>query len=186
MAGCKFFHLATSYMSDTTGTNMEKEFLAAYEQYQEAIFKHCYFRVFERELAKELAQETFMRAWQYLADGKTVENLRAFLYRIANNLVIDVSRKKKEASLETMQENGFEPATQVSLDAISDQLDLSKVRKLISELEPMYRDVLIMRYLDGLPPKEIAQAIGETTNVVSVRIHRGVEQLKKLLKNYVV
>ena len=79
-------------------------FLTAYDKYADAIYRHCFFRVFSKEKAEELTQETFMRTWQYLEDGKEVLNLRAFLYRVANNLIIDHSRKKKEERLDNFHE----------------------------------------------------------------------------------
>ncbi len=88
---------------------LEDIFIKAYDDHSDAIFRHCYFRVFERERAKELTQEVFIKTWEYLRNGQEVKNLRAFLYRVANNLVIDESRKKKANSLEAMQEQGFDP-----------------------------------------------------------------------------
>jgi DNA-directed RNA polymerase specialized sigma24 family protein len=92
-----------------TQSDLENEFMQAYDNFADAIFRHCYYRVFDRERGKDLMQETFMRAWQYLNKGEKVLNMRAFLYRIANNLIIDESRKKKEQSLEQLQEAGFDP-----------------------------------------------------------------------------
>src|SRR3989338_4735544 len=91
---------------------MQDEFLQAYEAYNDAIFRYCYFRVYDRERARELSQETFMKAWEYLSrTGKKIENLRAFLYKIATNLIIDNSRQKgkKTVSLDQLHEEGFDP-----------------------------------------------------------------------------
>ena len=76
----------------------------------DAIFRHCYFRVFDRERARDLVQETFLKTWEYLTRGHDIENIRAFLYRVATNLIIDDSRRKKEISLEQLSESGFDPA----------------------------------------------------------------------------
>lgn len=154
------------------------EFLKAYDDLSDAIFRHCYFRVYDRDRAQELMQDTFMKTWEYLSRGKEVENLRAFLYRVANNLVIDSTRKKKESSLDALQENGFEPVSHATgSDVIA---EAARFVELLHKIEPKYRVPVRMRFLDDLSPKEIALALGESENVVSVRIHRGVAQLRKL------
>src|ERR1044071_643544 len=90
----------------------ENEFLAAYDSYSQALYKHCFFRVYSAAKAEELVQDTFMKTWDYIRKGHKVENLKAFLYKTANNLIIDYSRKKRDVSLEQqLDENpGWEPA----------------------------------------------------------------------------
>lgn len=158
------------------------QFEEAYEQYSDAIFRHCYFRVFNRERGKELMQEVFMKAWEYIAKGNRVDNIRAFLYRIANNLIVDEFRKKdrREVSLEDLQEKGWEPGYD-SLPEVQARLDERHVLITLKKVEKKYREVLIMRYIDQLSPAEIAEITKESANVISVRIHRGMKQLKSFL-----
>jgi len=80
----------------------EKEFLDAYEKYADAIYRHCYFRVYNKELAEDLTQETFIKTWKYIVEGKEVKNIKSFLYRVAVNLIIDNSRKKKKCIWKTL------------------------------------------------------------------------------------
>lgn len=159
---------------------LEAEFLKAYDDYADAIFRHCYFRVFDRERGKDLMQETFMRAWEYLAKGEKVLNMRAFLYRIANNLIIDESRKKKETSLDKLQEEGFDPGIDETA-TMHNRIEHSRVVGTLKNLDGNYRDILVMRYMNDLSPSEIAQVTGESANTVSVRIYRGLKQLRAML-----
>lgn len=109
---------------------------AAYEAYADAIFRHCYFRVFNRELGKELMQETFLRVFEYLSKGNTVDNMRAFLYRVANNLIIDNVRRKKELSLDALNEQGFDPpgADEVTVvRGLKEQHIMTTLKKLPTE-----------------------------------------------------
>ncbi len=152
---------------------MKKAFIKTYDTYADVIFKHCYFRVFEREKAQELMQETFMKVWKYIADGNEVKNIRALLYTTANNLVIDYVRRKKESSLEFMQEEyGFDPEDKKAFSRLRHAVEVEALQLVIKKLEPEYKQVVIMRYIDGLPPREIAKILGENQNVISVRIHR--------------
>lgn len=151
--------------------DMETQFIAAYDAYADAIFRHCFFRVSDREKAKDLMQETFMHAWSSLTRGTQIQNLRAFLYRTAHNLVIDEYRKKKTISLDTMAEEGFDPSENPT-DRTHAELDVRLILTHLKDLKAEYRDVLVMRYLDGMSPGEIAEVFGVTENVVSVRLHR--------------
>ena len=159
---------------------LEEEFLKAYDEYSDAIFRHCYFRVFDRERGKDLMQETFMRAWEYLAKGEKVLNMRALLYRMANNLIIDESRKKREASLEALQEEGFDPSNDDS-QHMKNRIEYSRVLGSLKHLDDSYRDIIVMRYVNDLSPSEIAEVTGESANTVSVRIYRGLKQLRSIL-----
>src|SRR3989344_280465 len=97
--------------------NLERDFLAAYDEHADALFRHCLIRVRDREIAKDIVQETFSRTWKYLSEGKEVDYIRAFLYRVANNLIVDGSRKKKTSSLDAlMEEDGFEIADESLTD----------------------------------------------------------------------
>ena len=161
---------------------LEREFLAAHEQYSDALFRHCLLRIRDRELAKDIVQETFSKTWVYMSEGKKIEYLRAFLYRVANNLIVDHARKKKSSSLDTMiDDDGFEPVD----ETVKDPSEIQGVRealKMLEGLDEIYRTAITMRYMDEMSPREIAGALGVSENVVSVRIHRGIERLSALMK----
>lgn len=158
---------------------IQDEFLKAYDEYSNAIFRHCYFRIGERELAKDLMQETFMRTWQYLTQKKYPENIRAFIYRVANNLIIDEVRKKRAFSLEEKIEHGFAPSAPD--ENIKDNIDGKSLFILLEKLDREYREVVVMRYIDDLSPREIAELLGVSANVISVRINRALQKLRTFL-----
>lgn len=155
-----------------------QEFLKAYDEFADAIYRHCFFRVSDAARAQELTQDTFMRAWDSISRGKVVENIRAFLYRIANNLIIDEYKKKKTASLDELVEDGFQPQAEAS--DWNDVLDAKQLVKCLDGVEEPYRTAVVLRYLDGFSPKEIAATMRVSANVVSVRITRGLEKLRQL------
>ncbi len=158
---------------------MEQQFLDAYEKYADAIFRHCYFRVYNRELARDLVQETFTRAWNQISKGVFIENIRAFLYRVATNLIIDESRKKKAYSLDTLLEQGFSPAVDQQTD-IEHKLEGQELMRIMRRLDDDDRQIVIMRYIDDLTPKEIAEILHLSENVASVRIHRAIKKVRKI------
>ncbi len=135
----------------------------------------------DRNKAIDIAQDTFARAWEYAAKGEPIVNMRALLYRIAHNLIVDGYRKKSAVSLDHLMEEGFDYGTN-NTERMMDQLDGHETMKLLDKLDQKYRDVVIWRYIDELSVKEIAQITGETENTVSVRIHRGLEKIRELAK----
>ena len=158
----------------------ETQFLKAYEENADALFRFFYFRVYDREKAKDYLQETLMRTWNYLAEGKQVQNLRAFLYQVARNLIIDESRKKKAESLDSLREKGFEPASDHHGQLIAG-IDARLVVAVFEELDDKHREVVTLRYVEGFSPKEIAAMIDESENVVSVRVHRAIQHVRRIV-----
>jgi RNA polymerase sigma-70 factor (ECF subfamily) len=156
--------------------------MAAFDAYADALFRHALYRVRDRAAAEDLTQETFCRAWTYLArGGEPVRNIRAFLYRILGNLIIDRARKAREQSLDALMDEGFQVSAEVAPPA-DVSADARTAVELLAELEEPYRAAVAMRYLDGLPPKEIAEALGVSATVVSVRVFRGIAKLRKLME----
>ena len=168
----------------------EKAFLEAFEAHADALFRHAYFRLSDRERANDLAQDTFLKAWDYVAGGGTIRQYKSFLYRILHNLIIDEYRKKKSGSLDELLENeAAAPAVEALLaegslreteEAYDEAALLDQIRERIPELPDQYRTALTLRFIDGLSTGEIAETIGVSENVVSVRIHRGVAKLRSL------
>jgi RNA polymerase sigma-70 factor (ECF subfamily) len=161
-------------------------FLEAYEQYADAIFRHCFFRLSDRERALELTQETFTRAWDYLRAGKEIEKFRPFLYRVAGNLVIEEYRKKKTVSLDAFLDDEFHDESMLpalhdddALERLADAFEGEQARAALDKLSPPYREVVVLRFIDGLSPKEIAAHLEERENTVSVRLHRALAELRK-------
>lgn len=165
----------------------QDKFAKAYDMYADAIFRHCLLRVYDRELAKDLMQETFTKAWNYLLEGNDIDNVKALLYRIATNLIIDHSRKpstKKTQSLEDMMEAGFEPQEEGgdSEKRHQEQLDAKEALKVLKHVKDQYREVLVLRYIDDLSVKQIAKLLGISENLTSVRLNRGLAELRKRIQ----
>jgi RNA polymerase sigma factor (sigma-70 family) len=169
--------------------NKEEEFLAAYNEHSDALFRHAFFRLPDRERAYDLTQDTFIKAWDYVRGGGDVRSPKSFLFRILNNLIIDEYRRSKTESLDKKIEDNpsateamFAEGSVWEVEEGMDEKDLlQKVKDAIKELSEEYRTVITLRYVEGFSPKEIARMIGSTENAVSVRIHRGVAKLKSEL-----
>ena len=154
---------------------------AAYDEYADAIFRHCYFRTFNRDLGKDLMQETFLKVWEYMQKRQPIDNMRALLYRIANNLIIDHVRRHKELSLDALREEGFDPPG-VDANSVTNPLEEQRILSVIRSLPPESGKLITMRFIDGLKPQDIGELLALPANTVSVKIHRALKELKSLLK----
>ncbi len=160
------------------------QFLQAFEDLAGALFRHGFFRVGDRELARDLVQDTFTKTWDYLGKGNTIDEFKPFLFRTLNNLIIDEYRKKKTESLDALLESdvplgAFEELKSGGLLELEIELDAKRLHTSVAAMPEQYRTVVVMRYIDGLSPQEIAKMLDENVNVISVRIHRGIAWLRK-------
>src|SRR3989344_4015715 len=156
----------------------------AYDDFADAIFRYCCLRVSNREKAKDIMQETFIKVWERMtADGKSeILNIRAFLYKTAGHLIIDDYRKKKTESLDRLQLAGFD-MTSGGHKAIETSAEVRGAMELMSELDDKYREVFIMRFVDEMSPSEIAETLGDSENNVSVKINRAAKKLREMLNH---
>jgi len=163
--------------------NPEDDFKKSYEALSDAIFRFCLTRVSDREQALDLTQEIFLRLWKELSARKQIKNIRAFLFTVARNLIIDSYRKKKSVSLEaTLVEGSEDKSEALAFDAhIETQAEADNLIVHINALDETYRDAVYLRCVEEMKPKDIALIIGQSVNVVSVRISRGLSLLRKLM-----
>ncbi len=164
----------------------KEQFLELYNRESDAIFRFCLLRTSDLEKATDLTQDVFMRFWDVISkdDAKSITYERAFIFKIARNLIIDWYRKKKSVSLDSFLEDPNGGNDSLLIDKESIDLEMSGearfVLEKISELEPAYQQVVYMRFVEDMKPKEIAEILGDSVNAVSVRITRGVEKLREI------
>lgn len=166
------------------GESQEERFLKAFEEYSDALFRHAAIRISDREKAIDAVHDTFTKVWSYVRSGHEIDSYRSFLYKVLNNLIIDEYRKQKEASLDALleaegvDEGSFEGLSETTVEALAATIDGRKAFELVKGLPEEYKEVIVFRFVDGLGPKEIAELIEESENVVSVRIHRALKLLR--------
>lgn len=168
--------------------DQETRFLKAFDEYNDALFRHACLRISNREKAVDLVHDAYTKVWAYLKNGYQIDNFRPFLYKVLNNLIIDEYRRRKEFSLDAMlaqegvDEGSFDDLQESTVEALAATIDGKKAFELLDQLSEPYREVLLYRFVDQLGPREISELIEESENVVSVRIHRGLKALRKLIE----
>lgn len=169
------------------GGSHEERFLKSFDEYSDALFRHAFYRLSDRERAIEIVHDTFTKVWTYMRGGHEVGNFKPFLYKVMNNLIIDEYRKRKEFSLDALlaeegvDEGSFAELHGGGVEELTFMLDAKRASELIETLPHVYREVLVLRFVDGLGPKEISELIEESENVVSVRLHRALKILKETI-----
>lgn len=151
----------------------------AHFEYQKGLNAHAYFKVNSRETSQDLVQDTFLKTWAFLVRGGKIEIMKAFLYHVLNNLIVDQYRKHKTVSLDTLAEEGYEPAAETDTRLI-DQLDGKDAQLLINRLPAKYQKIMKMKYVQDLSVTEMSLLTKQTKNTVSVQLHRGLIMLKQL------
>jgi RNA polymerase sigma-70 factor, ECF subfamily len=166
--------------------DIQEQFLASYDQYADSIYRYCYLRLHSEAQARDVVQEAFARTWGYLLKDKTIDNMRAFLYQVSRNLIVDMRRKKalrisQEQSLEHLTETGlFQPSYEGDRD-VERKVLFGEMEDAIRCLSPEYQDVLIMRYIEDLSLKEIAAILHTNPHNVSTKLYRAVKALQRVV-----
>ena len=159
------------------------------ELYQHRLLRYLLFLTGKREIAEDLFQETWMRVLLRGGQYNGKARFDTWLFTIARNLVIDLSRKRTMASLDQMSEanddgHGFEIATDgpTPLEQFQVREDRAEVAAVMLKLEPNYREVLTLRFHEEMSLEEIASVTHAPLSTVKSRLYRGLAALKPELE----
>lgn len=162
-------------------------------RYKSLVTSYAYSRVNQRELAEDLAQETFVRAFVALANLKKASAFSAWILTIAHNVCIDHLRNKsKTVSLEAHVEK--DSKGEIILENTKDRSVMERIAQgemqelilhAIDQLGEEYRVTLMLRHLGGLSCEEIAEALGVSLGTVTSRLSRAHRVLRERLSKYI-
>jgi RNA polymerase sigma-70 factor (ECF subfamily) len=165
----------------------ERAFDAIVRTQWKALFTHALRRLNDPESAEDAVQDTLLRAYRALPSFSGDLALRAWLHRILTNVCYDEgNRRRRHAGLLDRVQN--EPQLDVP-DAAEEAILHDTVRVMASALQDLpdtYREALVLRYVDGLSFKEVADATGITEENARARVHRGRQALGKVLSRIAV
>jgi RNA polymerase sigma-70 factor, ECF subfamily len=140
-------------------------------------------RVQGPDLADDLSQEVFQRAWAARRRYREQGGARAYLLRIADRLVCDHRRAKRQVNLDETAWQRLEPSSQDAEPSRAAALteEIERLKAVLTQLSPLQQRVLLLRYYGQLSFNEIADIIGCPLNTTLSHCHRGLETLRKLL-----
>ena len=158
------------------------------ETYQHRLMRYLMFLTGKREVAEDLFQEVWIRVLRRGSQYNGKARFDTWIFTIARNLVIDLSRKRTMASLDEMREGGederpFEIAEESPspLDQYEFQENAAELAVVLQTLEPSYREVLTLRFHEEMSLDQIATLTRAPLSTVKSRLYRGLAALKPAL-----
>jgi len=160
--------------------NLRKIFSKIYDRYINKIYRFIFFKVNSQEIAQDLTSETFLKTWETYRNGnQEIENIQAYLYKTARNLVIDFYREKGKAKIVSADLGRpiSDPRQNLEEKAMLTS-DVNIIRKALAGLSEDYQNVIIWHYLDDLPIPEVANLLGRTEEATRVLLSRALQALR--------
>jgi RNA polymerase sigma-70 factor, ECF subfamily len=152
-----------------------------YDIFLSDIYRFIYYKVTHKELAEDLTEDTFFKAWQKIDKyKKTKHPFSAWLYRIAHNTVIDYLRKEKISIDEIVEEIKDERMnSQQSTELYFNQQFLQRA---LVKLPESQREAIILKYVNDLSNKEIAITLDKSETAVRILLSRGLASVKEKVR----
>lgn len=152
-----------------------------YDHFFESIYRYVFFRVNQDEV-EDIVESVFIKAWVNLEKYEKRDfSFSSWLYKIAHNATIDHHRSHRK--IEQIDENIKDESEEAEPKKLAEQGILSKkVRDAVNELKEPYRQVVSLKFLNGLSNAEIAEILGEREGNIRVLQFRALKELKKQLE----
>ncbi len=176
---------------NTSVEGQEREiFVEAYDKHTDQSYRFIYFKVGGVEEAQDLTSAVFLKTWNHIQKNgiANVKTLKALIYKIARNVVIDYYREKNvlknSVTLDDIISNTDildHSQDMAKLLEVKDDADLIS-RKLL-ELKDEYREVIVLRFVEDLSISEIANILDKTKVNVRVLVYRALNALRDLVSN---
>ncbi len=161
------------------------------EKYQKKVFGYCLNSLTNYELAKDASQEIFIKAYRGLSKFNFKSSFNTWLYRIAFNHCQDLLKKesiRKEDSLDEIIENGRERIEKLlftTKDISARVEDIDLIRQVLLHVSERYRDILILREIDGLSYSELAEVLDCSIDSVKAKLKRARQDLHGKIRHIV-
>jgi len=149
---------------------------------QQPLFRYIYRLVGERALAEDILQEVFIIVYRKIRWLENAKLFRAWAYRIASRETFRRLKKEKRWMEQVRDENFMETISVKSAEESYSPELIREIPKLIEQVSPASRAVLILHYLDEMPLSEVAEILDISSGTVKSRLAYGLESLRQKLK----
>jgi RNA polymerase sigma-70 factor (ECF subfamily) len=157
-----------------------------YDHYRGSIFRYLYYRVSDQQIAEDLTSEVFLRMIEkisYYQDQRT--SFQAWLFQIARNLSIDYYRKQNTQTSIALDED-FPGKVEEPLELLERELTIEKLSKALRKLPDNQRDVIVLRFVVGMPIAEVAETLHKTEDSIKGLQRRALIGLREILTEWEV
>jgi RNA polymerase sigma-70 factor (ECF subfamily) len=158
-----------------------------YEYYFDKIYRYCLNRLGDRESSEDITSQVFLLAVEHIGKFDSSKEVRfgSWLYKVAQNKIIDYYRKNKKQVLINFEEHEVVDEENVLEKALHLDSLQKNIRYILFQLKPSYQEVISLRFYSELSIGEIAEVLNLKPKQVSVILHRALKDFrKKYLKNY--
>lgn len=158
-------------------------FASLYQVYLNAIYRYIYYRIDHVEDAQDLTEQVFLNAWEALPVYQDRGHpFSSWLYRIAQNMVVDYHHIKKESVIMGLTSPTKQVVNQGSLlKKIIQTQDTETLAQAISQLPDEQQQVIILRYIEGLNHGEVSQLLAKSEGACRMLQYRALATLNQLL-----
>jgi RNA polymerase sigma-70 factor (ECF subfamily) len=151
-----------------------------YDRYAPRIYAYVYRRVSDAHLAEDLTSDVFVRVIQAIQAGRFWRtSFRAWLYRIAHNLVVDHYRRQPPAAELELDER-LVVSEDDPVSAVAEQLSHQRLHAAISRLTPDQQQVLALRFGEEMKTREVAEVMGKSVGAIEALQHRALAALRRV------
>lgn len=158
-----------------------------YERYVDKIYNYVYFRVGSTDDAEDLTARVFFKALKSISGYRHMGlPFSAWLYRIAHNLVANYHRDRSKVTEISIENLTITDTSQSSApeSQISKQEENAYLLKLINDLSPQKKELIILKFVQKLSNEEIGLVFGKTEGAIKSLYHRTLMELKDRAKEY--
>ena len=149
-----------------------KYFGILYKRYFTKVLDKCYSLVKNKNLAEELTEEIFTKVYEKLSSFKNLSSFSSWLYSITYNHCIDYLRAKKKLHYPNWNRDNVIPEIIDDTDEIIEDINYENLMTIMDLIHPEEKALLIMKYKDNLPVKQIGMALRISENAAKMRIKR--------------
>ncbi|KPB04071.1 RNA polymerase sigma factor [Bacillus sp. CHD6a] len=161
------------------GESREAFIRDVYQPYHQDVYQYCLYFTNNIEEAKDLTQETFMKALHSIGSFQGKSSTRTWIISIARNTTIDFNRKRKFQRLLPEKWRREQSGGGVSPSELADKgADWEVLQLALSRLKKDYRQVVILRALKDFSVRETSEILGWTESKVRVTYHRALQKMK--------
>ncbi len=186
-------------LAELTDEELIKEFqdnntIEAYEilvkRFKDPLTNYVYRFLGDRDVCVDIVQDTMIKFYLHKDSYKSFAKFSTWIYTIAGNLARNELKRRKRRTIFSLNQDDDDKKIQIEDSSIisperatDSEIKGEIIQKALLKVKPVYREVVILRDIEGLSYEEIAEITGLSIGTVKSRINRGRKHLQELLKN---
>ena len=165
-----------------------ESFAHLYDELAPNIYRFVFYKVSTVEEAEDITSQVFLKTWSYLKDEKEeIRSIKAFVYRIARNLIIDYYRTRSQSVQVDVGDEMVSKLSELMDDTMRKSIehtsDMDMMYEILKELKEEYREIILLKHVEDLSTREIGEILNKNNNAVRTQLSRAMQSLKELVSS---